>query len=231
MVLVLSKTMCWSDIFHGESGRETMLKECRKLKALLGDCFTTINHLIDRIEENFPGEKLEKIYVQSSACLGDNCIIIMERINQIEKLLEEREFDMETRIDTKLFKELKNRSRKFEIKVIKISNSKGLLIGIVIGFILAFVCWTKNGMRKCTIENILNFVMIKITVFVLLLIVILFVGITIVLSIIFGSSRREKLNLALGEYARAVEDFEPIARKFCWNIGKVIELMEVHNKK
>ncbi|KAK3588603.1 hypothetical protein CHS0354_001928 [Potamilus streckersoni] len=221
--------MCWSDIFLGNSKKITMLEECGTLKTLFGNCFKAVNHLIDRIEENFPGEKLEKIYVRSSACLGDNCIIIIQRVRQIEKLLEERNFEVETQMDTKLFKELKDRSRKFEIKVIKISNSKSLLIGIVIGFVLAFVYWTIKCMGDSTIEDILNFGMIKIIGFVLLMIAVLYVGITMVLSIIFWSSRREKLNRAVEEYARAVEDFGRVASTFCWNIGKVIELIEVHN--
>ncbi|KAK3588604.1 hypothetical protein CHS0354_001929 [Potamilus streckersoni] len=171
--------MYWLDYcFTGDLEKEIMLEECGMLKALLRKCFTAVNQLIYRIEENFPGEKLEKIHLQTSACLGDNCIIIIERINQIEKLLEEREFDVETRMDTKLFKELKNRSKKFEINIIKISNT-----------------------------------------------------ITRTLSAIYGASERENLDHAVDEYARAVDDFKPGAGIFCWNIGKVIELIEVYNKK
>ncbi|KAK3588600.1 hypothetical protein CHS0354_001925 [Potamilus streckersoni] len=226
----LSKIMCWSDIFFpGNSKKITMLEECGTLKDLLGDCFTAVNHLIDRIEENFPGEKLEKIYVQTSACLGDNCIIIIERINQIEKLLEENEFGVETRMDTKLFKELKDLNTNFEKTIIKISQYKSIFMGIVVGFVFGFIFWTIMGMMECTIDD-LKRGKIKTLIFALLMVAVILV-ITMALSVIYGVLERVKLDQALEKYARDVEDFKPNARTFCWNIGKVSELIEMHNKR
>ncbi|KAK3588601.1 hypothetical protein CHS0354_001926 [Potamilus streckersoni] len=227
----LSKTMCWSDIFFpGNSKKETKLEECRRLKALLGDCCSALNHLIDRIEEHFPGEKLEKIYVQTSACLGDNCIIIIERINQIDNLLEWNEFGLETRIDTKLFRDLKDLNTDFEKIIIRISKYKSIFMGIVIGFVFGFVFWTMMGMMECTIDD-LNFGKIKTLIFALLMVAVLLVGITMTLSVLYGVLEREKLNQALEKYARDVENFKPIARTFCLNIGKVSELIEMHTKR
>ncbi|KAK3601138.1 hypothetical protein CHS0354_019132 [Potamilus streckersoni] len=224
---IFFKTMSFSNTFFPRNlEKKTILAECGKLKFLLRDCFTSVNHLIGRIEENIPGQKLERIYVQTSARLGDNCIIIIERINQIKKLLEEKEFDVEKPMDTNMFKELKVLSTHFEA-IIKTSTIKIKVIAMF-GFAIGFVLLTILSMTGHGLEG---FGMIGTIVIVTIIEAVLGVGINIVYSVIYGTLEMMNLDLALQDYEWAVEDFKPIVSTFCRNIYKVTEMIQVRKKK
>lgn len=223
--------MSWADIFYpGNSEMKTRLAQlCGQLNTLLDSCFTAVNHLIDCVEEYLPGQKFEKITMQVSASLRDNCNLIIGRVNEIKNYLEKKEYEVEKLMGTELFNQLMNLDTKFQEKI---DIAKKALIGIegislTVGGV-ALVAAIAAG--KMLTKVVARLGVIATSTLATIGLAVFGLAIDMIVSAILGAVEKAELEKAVEEYANAVEAFKPAADEFYDNISMVRAMIKLHIK-
>ncbi|KAL3889178.1 hypothetical protein ACJMK2_001529 [Sinanodonta woodiana] len=214
--------MSWTDILYpGNSDMKIRLASLSgQLYTLVENCFVSVNHLIDSIHQYLPGLKFEKICMNDSKSLADNCNIIIGRVNEINAYVTQKGKDVELLIGTELFKQLSSPDTTFQQKIdiakkaVTIITTSGWLVG---GVILAAMIIT---------GKILTNVVAKIgklaTCFLAFIVLGIFCSaVNMIISAVIGAVEKKKLKKALEEYEDAVKTFKTAANEFCENIMQI----------
>ncbi|KAL3888056.1 hypothetical protein ACJMK2_000512 [Sinanodonta woodiana] len=147
--------MSWMDIFFPSERRkeEEIARLSGKLSVLVDNCFLTTNKIIDCIQQYLPRRKYDELELDSSKSIRDSCNLIIQRLDELDRYLEETKLNIEKEMNPEVFRKLVSPGTSY-LEKLKIAKSCSTHImditGSVEGIVLCGVINSGNIFTNIT---------------------------------------------------------------------------------
>ncbi|KAI2647687.1 Single-pass membrane and coiled-coil domain-containing protein 3 [Labeo rohita] len=206
--------MSWIDLFCPDNSerRESLIRKNQELHVLMRNNFRATNQLIDVLKEHL-GLSFSKITLNEKATVKENCDKIIARIREIQAEVEKINQQLKQKLEPTLYEKLKNKSLS-ECDFQPVLNVVRRLYHLAaISSAVALVAWLISNVTMMTSITV-TFGLIAIGVMGCVVFGVLCMGIGLILGNIVGKMERDRLERALKEYDKALEEFRPASEKY-----------------
>ena len=215
--------MSWTDIlFPGNPGRrEEVVRLSTKLHNLMEFNFEATNDLIDLLNKEAKlSNTIAKIYVDNTATVKENCQTILDKMNEVMRVVDKIDEDLAKKLEPEAYRKLKLPNMKFKdrIALAKKTVTAGLTVGmpvagvVLIGVIKSGLILTKivvavGEITSCAVAT--------------LVLGVLTLGLDMIGSAIIGAIERNNLEAAIDELNKAMNTFDPASKEYTKTITRV----------
>lgn len=212
--------MGWADIFFPGNAdrREQLVRKNQELKNLMENNFRATNKLIKILNEHL-GYCFCEITLNEKAEVKQNCDVLIERIHDIQAVVEKIDQELKDKLEPDLYEKLKRMDLSLNTSDhSKIAEAVCEVGGVAAG---ATVTWLMTS-GKILQNIVLTHGLLKSTAVANIAIGVLFLGLDMIVEAIMGSIEHNQLESALIEYDTALAEFKPASEEYQDRIYDVI---------
>ena len=221
--------MSWSDIFYPDNPkrRDQVVEYFTKFNVLMEFNFDATNTLVDLLNKNVtPSPELQHIALDKNASIGDNAQTMINRMDEIQKVVDKIDSKLADELEPTLYKELNSPDTSFKEKfaIAKKSITSVLSIGASVAGI-AMVAAIKAGYFLRGMVSAMG--VIKTSAVAGLVLGVIVLGIDMIASAIIGAVERGKLEDAIDQFETALATFEPASKEYTKTVTRVEIRLEI----
>ena len=224
--------MAFADLFFpGNPGRRTQLVTLStQIKTYMETNFESTNDLIDLLNQNIdPSPNLQKIEVNQRDTIKENADVLINTMTKIQNVVDDYDKKLEKDLEPDLYRKLKDPNYSFKEFLALRAVSSGLFVGFFAVATLAIF----NGITAINLigATLPKLIILRNCVVGGVVFAVLALGADAIISAILGAIERDKLNDAIDELQKVLDEFKPASQKYNRSILKVRVRMEILLKK
>lgn len=221
--------MSWIDLFYPDipKKREDLIRKNQKIVDLMDSNFYATNQLIDVLNKHYH-YSFKRIELNRDDTVKKNCDVLIERIHEIQKKVDEIDQELKEKLEPELYEKLKNMSitvDDFEKIAHIVEGTTGAVTFVAT---VALGILINKGMVLINLISKIGKIATGLVGSVALAVVIM--GIEMIVEAILGIYERDELEKALKEYDVVLDEFEPKSREYEEVIIEVKVTLQEHPK-
>jgi hypothetical protein len=224
--------MAFADLFFpGNPGRRTQLVTLStQIKTYMETNFESTNDLIDLLNQNIdPSPNLQKIEVNQRDTIKENADVLINTMTKIQNVVDDYDKKLEKDLEPDLYRKLKDPNYSFKEFLTLRAGYSSLFVGFFAVATLAIF----NGITAINLigATLPKLIILRNCVVGGVVFAVLALGADAIISAILGAIERDKLNDAIDELQKVLDEFKPASQKYNRSILKVRVRMEILLKK
>ena len=220
--------MSLADLFFPDNPerRAKVVSLATEIKTYMEQNFYSTNNLIDVLNDNItPSPNLTKIYVNQGGTITENADVLINKMEEIQAIVEDYDKTMEEQLEPDLYKALNDPNTSFVDHIRAAKQATSIIIGIVATLATVAVILAVKGLQVF-LTVITKVVLIKTVAVASLIFAVLGLGIDAIIGGILGRIEKDKLNDAIDELETARDQFKPASLEYTENIVGVKVFMQ-----
>ena len=222
--------MSFADLlFPGNPGRRVQVTALStKIKTYMELNFDATNALIDLLNKHVtPSPNLGHINVNQGDTIKENAQALINMMDKIQKIVDDYDQTLADTLDPELYRKLSDPDLSFQQVIANAKHAITITLGIIATVAsIAIIVAIRNGKFLVTLATKITKVGASALAGVLL--GVLALGVDVILSAILGRVEKDKLNDAIDDLQKTLDDFEPASREYNRTITRVEIYMEIY---
>ena len=222
--------MSFADLlFPGNPGRRVQVTALStKIKTYMELNFDATNALIDLLNKYVtPSPNLGHITVKQGDTIKENAQVLIKMMDKIQKIVDDYDQTLADSLDPELYRKLSDPDLSFQQVITNAKHAITITLGIIATVAsIAIIIAIRNGKFLVTLATKITKVGASALAGVLL--GVLALGVDVILSAILGRVEKDKLNDAIDDLQKTLDDFEPASREYNRTITRVEIYMEIY---